>query len=180
MAFVRSSTKSGTFLRAGGRRRETQWLEIEATVAAFAAPSTAVLLASMTAAELALRPFTVVRSRGALMMVLDQVAASERQVWDFGLAVVSDQAVAVGVTAVPTPSTDRASDLWFVYESLMSEFEFVSGVGFDQRPGDRKDFDSKAMRKVVEGDQIIVVGETAAISDGVIATVVGRVLVKLH
>ena len=50
------------------------------------------------------------------MVESDQSAATELFIGNLGLAVVSDQATAVGVTAVPTPATDRGSDLWFLIE----------------------------------------------------------------
>ena len=33
---------------------------------------------------------------------------------------VSDQAVAVGVSAIPTPVTELSSDLWFVHQWIMN------------------------------------------------------------
>jgi hypothetical protein len=45
----------------------------------------------------------------------DQFAQSESQIGAIGLAVVTDQAVGIGVTAVPTPITDLSSDSWFLH-----------------------------------------------------------------
>jgi len=135
---------------------------------------------SLNPVELALRPFTVVRTRGVFSHASDQVAAVERQVTSLGMAVVSDQAVAIGVTAVPTPEADRESDLFFVYETLQSRFVFVTAAGFDAQSMTSLYYDSKAMRKVEDGQDIVVVLETASISNGVDAVISGRMLIKLH
>ena len=73
---------------------------------------TSVVQTSLNAGALALRPFTMVRVRGVIRLETDQLTTTEFQEIAFGLAVVSDQAVAVGVTAVPSPVSDNGSDLW--------------------------------------------------------------------
>ena len=73
------------------------------------------ILGSLNATALALRPFTIVRQHYFLMLRSDQAAAAERQFGAFGCVVVSDQAEAVGVTAIPTPITDAGSDLWMLH-----------------------------------------------------------------
>jgi len=74
----------------------------------------------------------------------DQTGATEDQHAAYGAAVVSDQAVAVGVTAVPTPITDDFSDLWFVYERLIGTF-VTTGAGLTNKSYETV-IDSKAMR----------------------------------
>ena len=143
--------------------------------------SNAQIIASLNAAALALRPFTVIRTRGVLGLTSDQTGASEPYSASYGHAIVSDQAVAIGVTAVPIPSTDDGSDLWYVYEALFGLFTFVTGAGILLNHGavDRT-FDSKAMRKVEDGQDLLVVAETSAISVGAILTSYERILLKLH
>ena len=95
---------------------------------------------------------------------------------------VSDQAVAIGVTAVPTPTVDGSSDLWHVYEFLAGRFVFGTGVGFTDVGVDRI-IDSKAMRKVEDGQDVInvVEGPGAALTvNGSIIKGFTRILVKLH
>jgi len=120
MANIRVGRKSGFIERGGRMRRESVWLASGEIFTTFAAANTAVLLTSLGATLLALRPFTVVRTRGILSIQSDQAAAIENQFFAYGHCVVSDQATAIGVTAVPTPDTDDTSDLWFVYERLMN------------------------------------------------------------
>jgi hypothetical protein len=138
------------------------------------------ILASLTAAELAMRPFTVVRSRILVGVTSDQAAVSENQVAGFGIAVVSDQANAIGVTAVPTPITDLASDLWMVHQLLYNTFVFASGVGFADDGLHQYEIDSKAMRKVDIGQDLVVVGERSGAGDGINLFMGGRVLIKVH
>ena len=172
--------RSGRIFRGGRQVRETRWLDLTPTSVALGAASTASLLFSLTTEELALRPFTVVRTRGVFHCVSDQEGADELEAVSVGFAVVSDQAIAIGVTAVPTPETDRSSDLWYVYESIINRFQFVSGAGFETNAGQTHPFDSKAMRKVEDGQDVAVVVETAATSSGAIVTLGARMLIKLH
>jgi len=181
MARINVGRKSGFIQRHGVMRRESLWLGQAATVRTTgAAASTATLLTSLSAGALALRPFTVVRSRGELYLTSDQDGASEFYEMAYGECVVSDQAVAIGVTAVPTPSTDSESDLWFVYERMMGATLFATAAGFESFEGVGRSYDSKAMRKVEEGQDIIAVQETSSISFGATLASFRRSLIKLH
>ena len=94
------------------------------------------------------------------------------------MAVVSDQVSAVGVTAIPTPFTDMASDLWFVHLNLWGD---ESKLTDRSTSATRATIDSKAMRKVDIGQDIVVVGEMASTpGTGVILSAAGRMLVKVN
>jgi len=179
MANLKASHKSGFLVRGGVRRRQMLWIGGTADANTIAS-STAVLLTSLNAAALALRPFTIVRTRGMLYLATDQQAALESQTVNYGRVVVTDQAVAIGVSAVPTPVTDDVSD-WFVFETLMAEVRVVTAASVFE-VGRAQMFDSKAMRKVDLGDQVISVVEVnaAGVSDGVRFRNYARTLVKLH
>ncbi len=166
----------------GGPRREFSWFEIE-PVSAVLTVAGGTIFNSMSAVELARRPFTIMRTHLTCWIESDQSAASEKQLAAIGLAVVSDQAAAAGVGSIPTPITDDDSDLWFVHKFLMSNFLFASGVGFaeGQSAGMLYEVDSKAMRKVNDGEDIVVVAEVdAVIGGGVVVTTAGRLLIKNH
>ena len=179
MANVITSRKSGFTLRGGVKRRESLWLFIGETERTLAAASTATFINSLNAAALALRPFTVVRTRGTFHVRSDQTGALEMYQAALGYAIVSDQASAVGITALPTPFTDSGSDLWYTREVITSVFGFISGVG-TQELGILKTYDSKAMRKVELGQDLAVVIEISSISLGANVVHEGRALVKLH
>ena len=140
---------------------------------------TSVVQTSLNAGALALRPFTMVRVRGVIRLETDQLTTTEFQEIAFGLAVVSDQAVAVGVTAVPSPVSDNGSDLWFVYERMLNDIKVSSAIGILTQ-GVERIVDSRAMRKCEDGEDIVSVVETGAASQGVIVTAYFRALVKLH
>ena len=162
--------------------RETLWGDLGEVSSALPAANSAVLTNVTGAALLALRPWTVVRIRGLWHAVSDQEVANETYSLAFGAAVVSDQAVAIGITAVPTPSIDADSDLWMLYERIMGSFLIKStGEGIVEPGGVTKEFDSRAMRKVEDGSQLIFVVENGAVTAaGCIVRTFARVLIKLH
>ena len=137
------------------------------------------LIFSLNATALALRPFTIIRSRFELYLKSDQDTGSEDQVAGFGIAVVSDEAAAAGVGSIPTPISELGSDLWFVSQILMSSIEAgatnvetaINGRGYT--------VDSKAMRKCSVGQDIVVVGERSGAGAGIELFVGGRILVKV-
>ncbi len=167
--------------RGGRSGRETRWLDAIPVQTTLAAASTGAITHSLTTVELALRPFTIMRTRGVLWVDTDQAAATEDQDVAIGLAVVSDQAATIGVTAVPTPYTDMESDLFFVYDQHFGHFDFADATGFNSHGNELMTrFDSKAMRKVEDGQDVVSVIETSSISDGAIVRVGFRMLIKLH
>jgi len=179
MSNIRTSRHSGGVLRGGSMRRQTFWIGGTEVVTTNAAASGATLLTSLNAAALALRPFTVVRTRGLLAARSDQTGAAEFYSIAFGLIVVSEEAVAAGVGSVPTPDAQNSSD-WYVYERIANQFGFVSGTGILLSMTERI-IDSRAMRKVSEGQQLISVQEVSATSGGgVTMSSFARTLIKLH
>ncbi len=175
MAHARGRTFRGRSVQ----KRDSLWLQFAPGETSIAAAATATLISVLNTAALALRPFTIVRTRFILGIRSDQSAASETQQLAYGHVVVQDTATAIGVTAVPTPVTDMASD-WHVYEQMVANFQFKTGVGIDSQNYSSMVVDSKAMRKVDFGQDLAVVAETAAGSAGLILYEGGRILVKLH
>ncbi len=157
------------------QRRKTLWLggTYQGTVVT---ASGGTLLTSLNAGALALRPFTIVRTRGLVFIRSDQAAAAEDQVGAYAVATASEQAVAAGVTSLPTPVTDDGSELFFVYQPLMASFE--SGTGTNK--GWPYVIDSKAMRKVNDGEDVYSVIELSATGSGFLVLTYFRMLIKLH
>ena len=168
------STRRVSFQR--GERRKTVWVDVATTESTLVGAPTVVLINSASAGLLDLRPFTIVRVRGYLFVTSDQFAATESYGVAMGAAVVSDQAVAIGVTAVPTPVTDKQSDLWFVFENLFSRATVSAGPNELSPVGIK--YDSKAMRKVEDGQDIIFTLENEI--NGVRVLHSARMLIKLH
>ncbi len=172
--------RSSRGVRGGGARRQTEWISAPPSEDTITGGTGSILLTTLTAIGLAKRPFTVIRTVGLLYVNSDQVANSETQALAWGSAVVSEQATAIGVTAVPTPATDIESDLWLAYVPLINATQVASSIGMGFAAGTGVQFDSRAMRKVEDGQDLITVVETGGISDGVVVRVWFRTLIKLH
>ncbi len=161
-----------------GPRRETVWAGLEVSNVGVAA-NAKVLIATLNAAALALRPFTAVRTRLQLLWSSDQIATSENPFGGFGMIVVSDTASALGITAIPSP-TGNPSGNWFVWEGLNTKLIVGTNVGFIEPAGQLVTVDSKAMRKVGDDEDIAVVVDNAHGTHGAQIQLIGRVLLKLH
>jgi hypothetical protein len=144
---------------------------LDSTAAKTLAAATAVEDQMFTFSE----PATVVRIRGNIWVASDQASASEEPFGALGFAVVSDQAEAAGVAALPSPITDEASDLWFLYESFQAYFATGQGVVWQHYA-----FDSKAMRKLGDGETIVAMLENAHATFGLEYILKFRMLIKLH
>ena len=182
MANFRSNRKSGLVLRGGSMRRETLWAFAPATQITLVGANAAQLVIQANAALLALRPFTIVRTRGVVLSRSDQLSANEDYSASMGWCIVSDQASAIGVTAVPTPVTDLGSDLWYVHETLFGRFDSGTNVGLTELGGPASwvRYDSKAMRKVEDGQDVVMVMESTALNTGIEIDHQARFLIKLH
>ena len=162
------------FVRSGAKRK-TLWLQFQAASTTNAGSSASVVF-SLNAAALALRPFTIVRTHFSYFLGSDQAAAIEDQTCAWGAAVVSDQAVAIGVTGVPTPNTDLGSSLWFALKLMFAKETSITDRA---TKGEYFDLDSKAMRKVEIGQDMVIVVENA-FSTGWVLKQAGRILVKTN
>ncbi len=163
----------------GGARRSsgrlTEWFAdtFAASETALAA-SSFVILSSLSAAGLAKRPFTITRTVGTLFVYSDQVAAFEAPFGAVGGMVVSAKAVATGATAIPDPVTEGSSDEWFMYQNFAAQ-----GDGLTGRPQYMFGFDSRAQRKVQDGEDFVFVLANANSVDGMNFIFNVRTLVKL-
>ena len=174
MAFKRTHVSRGP-------RRKTLWLDFaQVFMDRFSVGSaTAVLQSSLNAAALALRPFTIVRTRGLLWVDFDQSVNTEQPFGALGFAVVSDQASAIGVTAVPIPITDAGSSLFFSWTPWSTGIRIGSNASIAYPPAAQV-FDSKAMRKVEVGEDLIVTFENGSAADGMVGLWMARVLIKTN
>ena len=168
-------TRQGQSFRGSGVRRQTEWQAIP-IVSSSQASIGGVILNVPTAALDAQRPFTVVRTIITGHLISDQSAGGEVQLAAVGFAVVSDQALAVGITSVPTPITDAQSDLWFLHDWVLGSGSAVN----DGRVGFGFKIESRAMRKVEDGQSPILVSEFSATGDGWTMITAGRMLIKTH
>ncbi len=168
--------RSGGF----GRRspgRLTEWFGHDFAVdTTNLAAATFVIQTSLSVAALAKRPFTITRTVGELFIQSDQNAAIETVLGAMGGIVVSEKAIATGATAVPDPVTQVGSDEWFLYQSFAAEGSASTNVG---RPMETFSFDSRAQRRVQDGEDIAFVIANASAADGLNFIFQFRMLIKL-
>ncbi len=172
-------TVISTPFRGRGARRATEWFaSVDTTATSQLGAAVKALDSSLTTAELAKLPFTVVRTRGMFLLQTDQVAADEEQLFGLGMGVFSDTAVAAGAASLPDPLSNESDDLWFVHQfGLSSQWQ---GQANGNARGLVYHFDSKAMRKVEEGSDIGVMVANGSATFGLEYWLKFRLLVKLH
>ncbi len=156
------------------RRRQTEWFASVDITGATALPAASFIFSqSLSAIELAKRPFTIVRTVGVLLAEGDQIAANEQAFGAVGAMVVSEKAIATGVTAIPDPITQEASDEWFLYKTFGA---FSNPLMRDMFVFE---FDSRAQRKVQDGEDIAFMVANASAANGLNFILKFRLLVKL-
>ncbi len=104
---------------------------------------------------------TLRRVRGWAHATSDQSAVSEVFLGFLGILVATDQALATGITALPGPFTDQNDDVWLFWMCLAGEEVFKDATGTLQVPPFQQLIDNKAMRRVEEGQSIVVMTENA-------------------
>ena len=157
--------------------RLTEWFGLTFLSAEVALPANSFIIDStFDADELAKRPFTITRVVGELAVLSDQNVAVEVPFGALGMIVVSEKAAATGATAVPDPVTNVDSDQWFMYMQWAAEGSASTNVG---RPLQRYPFDSRAQRRVQDGENLAVVIANASAVDGAQYVLNFRMLVKL-
>ncbi len=136
--------------RGGGRRTDYEWQGACGTLPNLDETN---LTLSIISIEV---PATLMRSRGNWIAVIDGPTDQDIKCVGAGLIVVSDEAFAAGVAAVPSPVDDlNAPWLWHDFVTLMAksatqEASLGSGVY-------RGVIDSKAMRKVHPNETLVFV-----------------------
>jgi len=87
----------------------------------------------------------------------------------------------VGVSAVPTPLSEMESDFFFFHKIMIASIALATVVGFDGSDGEVFEIDSKAMRKVNEDEDVLIIAEiNSAFGAGTVMRTGGRILIKEH
>ena len=109
----------------------------------------------------AIDALTIVRSRGEFAVRIAAAAVGDTIVRGaFGMIVVSADAFAVGVTAIPGPISDVGND-WFVWAPFNLLFD--DGITEeDSKYVTSVPFDSRGMRKLKFGQNVVLVLEVEA------------------
>ena len=158
-----------------GQRRRTGW-EIGPEASAAVVVSAAGKSAWPGGTASALDGMTLVRIRGQfLIYVVTADVVNAGFPYAVGMCMVTEDAFAVGVTAIPDPFTDNGWDGWiwyhsgFIFAGSATEDEFVGRAGSSL---ERVVVDSKAMRKWPEENVLVgIVG---------FGTEVGSAIVRFH
>jgi len=162
-----------------GARRRVSW--VFGPSGTFGTISTTSAVVSTTGLQLIAEDLTITRTRGELLLYLgsgDAIGSGFE--WAFGMAVVSENAFGIGITAVPQPFDDIGWDGWFVYERGTLEAAGASVAGDEISTQSRVVIDSKAMRKTHATDVVVAVLQVNERGTATMrASLVSRVLVKL-
>lgn len=144
----------------GSNRRKVGWsVGPGGTSLASAVVSGSAIVGSLSSATT--DGLTLVRTRGrAIYKIQSFNAAGDAFTGAFGIGIVTAEAAAVGITAMPIPITDSAWDGWLFHTYL----QLVAG---DKTAGDVDftaatqiiDIDSKSMRKMRAGDTLYMAHE---------------------
>ena len=96
---------------------------------------------------------TVLRTVGVLTIRSDQGGSIESQIGSFGMIIVTDAAIAIGVSAMPDPSNDGGDAGWFVHQYFSQASTLLVGTGVNSVS---YMIDSKAKRIIQSGQQIAI------------------------
>jgi len=147
--------------RSRGRRTDYDWLGMRGTVAAI---DLAVGAGGNGSEGLAFfTKQTVTRIRGFIAVELDPTAVNERALIAVGIGVASSDAEAAGGAGLPDPNTDIGYPwIWhgFFYVSSLQD----AAIGADFLI-DRREVDSKAMRRVGLDQSLFLIAQVAVSTD---------------
>ena len=122
---------------------------------------------------------TVLRTVGLLTVASDQDTSDEQQFGALGIIVVTDVAIATGITAIPDPVSEVGDDGWLLYVPFGSMLRVQDQTGFSPDWGQRYPFDSKAKRVVHSGFSLAVVVANAG-THGIDVRVAFRLLSQVR
>ena len=125
---------------------------------------------------------TIVRTRGNIEMIQTLGGAGEGFHVAFGIGIVSDQAFTVGATAIPGPISEPGWPGWF-YHRFLDIHSVSSTIGDGVNSSAvvvREEVDSKAMRKISDGETMVAMIEVVEVGTASINVFFDcRILVKL-
>ncbi len=150
-----------TSQRFGGRsspRRQTEWIAATVNFTDLTASEIANLISFSQAALVDLVPFTIIRTVGVVTVAHDVNFITNQTITGaVGLQVVGDDARASGVASMASPFADAADDSWFYHQFFHSIID--DRADSDLVVSHSMVIDSKAQRKVVDGQAIVFLAE---------------------
>ncbi len=160
-------------------RRKTVWIGTAIASTVTVGSGLSVIHSSFDPSALSILAGTLVRVRGMVLARPTTFGADSSWGGAFGLAVVSDEAFSQGASACPNPITDQSSNKFFTWIPWFTDFRLTSTFVAEFNSFSRYDFDVKAMRKVNEGDTIVVMIENS-VAEGALFAIQFRMLLLLH
>jgi len=140
-------------------KRQVVWVGPADQVQVAVPNNTSVLISSFDASASGLDKATLVRTRGVFTIRPSAFGADLDFQGAIGIAVVSDDAFAIGTTAIPGPFTDSDWGGWFVWRSFCGHLEFQGASGSTLEMI-ALEIDSKAMRKIGPNETMVVMAES--------------------
>ena len=159
-----------------GARRKTTWVGPADQGFVVVAANTQVIISSFTPGTQGLPQPTVIRSRGIVSVVFDDLTADRTVVGAWGIGVVSQEAFIAGQAAIPGPWSEAGWDGWLAWGTFGNALEFVTGTG-SLLSSTTEVVDSKGMRKVTDGEVIVLMAESEATAFRIAMNI--RMLLKL-
>ena len=132
----------------GGRKTDYTWQGNAGVIALATNASGLVTINSPESSS------TITRSRGQVLASLDGGVDTSAAVVAMGLIVVTEEQLAVGVTAIPDPASDLDAEwIWYGFGCLGQEGSDLAQVGHSVR----LEIDSKAMRRIKQTQHVVFV-----------------------
>ena len=161
--------------RRTGRVPNRAWSSSISTAATTIAGTTKVLVSLFVPSNSGIDE-VILRTRGVFGAWPGTLAAFDNfGAW--GIAVVSDIALATGATAIPGPATDAGWDGWFVWQGIARRTFVATAVGTEDFG--MTDFDSKAKRIVGTDYSLVLMVENVGGSSFVFGTIM-RILSQVR
>ena len=119
---------------------------------------------------------TILRSRGEVLLQATPDAATDSDVYGFGLIVVHSNAVTIGTTALPGPIADIGAD-WLWHRFVPMDAVTLTAADPNARAVvSRFELDSKAMRKIAPDHTLVLMAESGGVFASAAVSVGLRVL----
>ncbi len=170
---------SSRFAGRSSPRRQTEWIAGTVNFTDSTAGAIVELISFSQVALASLVPFTIVRTVGLVTIAAD-LNFITNQIYSgaVGMQVIGDDARAAGVATYASPFADAGDDSWLYHQFFAATIDDRSDS--DLVLSQSWVIDSKAQRKVVDGQAIVFSSEGGSEADGFDVAVGLRILCKLH
>ncbi len=164
-------------LQGGGRRRLTEWISGKVNFTDLTSSGGGPLVTFSQAELRDFVPCTIIRTVGLLVVAADTNFITN-QIYSgaAGGCVVREDARAAG--ALPDAFSNSGDDIWFWHQFFAATID--DRADSDLVVSQNFIVDSKAQRKMVDGDALVFMVEGGGEADGFDAALYLRILLKLH